>query len=108
MPLQFLTGLFGMNFTNMDDGSPGDPLLTLGNQGYMVFWAIGVSLTSISIWAFRHGQTVLRGTGQVAKRIKSAGHNAAMKSSANIYASSSRLMHKSPLDSPRDSSTREA
>ena len=98
LPLQFLTGLFGMNFVNMDDGSPGDPLLTLGNQGYMVFWIIGLSLTVLSMWAFRHGQTVLRGTGDVAKRISKAGHDAARKSSANIYASSARLLHKSPSD----------
>ena len=30
---------------------------------------------TLTRWAFRHGQTVLRGTGGVAKRISKAGHN---------------------------------
>jgi hypothetical protein len=95
LPLQFLTGVFGMNFVNMDDGTAGDPLLNLGNQGYVLFWAIGISLTIISLFAFRHGQTVLRGTGNVANRISKAGHDAARKTSANLQASSSRLLHTS-------------
>jgi hypothetical protein len=79
MPLQFLSGLFGMNFVN-DDGSPGDPLLTYGWKGYAFFWFIGISLTLFSIWAFRSGQTLLRGTlsnsGKVAKSISKVGRAA--------------------------------
>lgn len=105
MPLQFLSGLFGMNFVN-DDGSPGDPLLRYGWKGYAFFWFLGISLTLFSIWAFRHGQTLLRGTlsnsEKVAQKISKVGR-AARKSTEDAL----RSMHTTNADfQPRRSSRR--
>jgi len=90
MPLQFLTGLFGMNFVN-SDGSAGDPLLNLGTSGYTAFWIIGISMTIIAVWAFRHGQAVLhtgKRLGKAGRQVTQSSRSAARKS---IQKSTSRL-----------------
>lgn len=90
MPLQFLTGLFGMNFVN-GDGAPGDPMLLLGTQGYVIFWVLGVSLTIVAVWAFRHGQKVLNGTGKAAKRIGKAGRQVGRQATIKLRSVSSNI-----------------
>ena len=45
VPAQFLTGYFGMNFTDKDTGESGIPLLNLGWQGLVAFWGITIFST---------------------------------------------------------------
>eukprot|EP00470_Lotharella_oceanica_P015089 CAMPEP_0170198830 /NCGR_PEP_ID=MMETSP0040_2-20121228/68998_1 /TAXON_ID=641309 /ORGANISM="Lotharella oceanica, Strain CCMP622" /LENGTH=131 /DNA_ID=CAMNT_0010448887 /DNA_START=628 /DNA_END=1024 /DNA_ORIENTATION=- len=49
IPLQFITGMYGMNFVR-EDGTPSMPELTWEN-GYAYFWSLvtGIFLTTITI-----------------------------------------------------------
>ena len=42
LPIQILSGVYGMNF-QLEDGSPGIPELVMPN-GYMFFWGVSLAL----------------------------------------------------------------
>ena len=51
VPAQFLTGLFGMNFVDLqNNGSPAIPFL-VWEHGYVAFWIISIT-TSVLLWLF--------------------------------------------------------
>lgn len=51
VPLQFLTGVYGMNFVNAE-GHPTMPEL-LWPRGYLFFWCMAATLFSVSLYFFR-------------------------------------------------------